>query len=527
MALAAGYLVLYLLLEWVSHARPLLAPGITPWHPQAGLTLAFLIAMGPQYSVAVALGAFATQLYFRNAGLELWSIGLSSLWIAANYALLAGLARRLLPHRAINNAQEAATFAGLVGAIALSTSAGYVGLYIASGDLPASEALRCIARYWFADMNGVLMVTPLLLLAGHPRVRLSPFWRGRGLEIVAQAVVVAGLLAAIFTLPPAAQLRFSYLLFLPVIWIGLRWNLGALLAVLAIQCWLIVAAAADILTQKFSDMQLLILTLSLTALLLGAAIAERRRSEQQLRERDAELARAMRFATAGELASAATHELNQPMTALVSYLNAAEILAAAPASDDDRLRATVRKAAHEAMRAADVLHRLRDFYIGGRSRRERVRVLELCNSAAAAFADPLARSRISLEVFADTQLPEIEADETQLRIVLHNLIANAVDATAQMPEEIKRIEVRASAEDGRLTIAVEDSGAGISLSVSDRLFEPFVTSKSDGMGLGLAISRSLVRARGGEIASMPAHRLRGARFCVTLPLEPPPADAMT
>jgi len=299
MALAAGYLALYLLLEWVSHARPLLAPGITPWHPQAGLTLAFLIAMGPQFSVAVALGAFATQLYFRNAGLELWAIGLSSLWIAANYALLGLLARRLLPHRAINNAAEAATFAGLVGAIALSTSAGYVGLYIVSGDLPAAEALRCIARYWFADMNGVLMVTPLLLLAGRPRVRSAPFWRGRGLEIVTQVVVVAGLLAAIFTLPAAVQLRFFYLLFLPVIWIGLRWNLGALFAVLAIQFPLIVAAAADILTQKFSDMQLLILTLSLTALLLGAAIAERRRSEQQLRERDAELARAMRFAIAG------------------------------------------------------------------------------------------------------------------------------------------------------------------------------------------------------------------------------------
>ncbi|HET9863148.1 MAG TPA: ATP-binding protein [Steroidobacteraceae bacterium] len=528
MALAAAYLALYLLLEWVSHSRPLLGPGITPWHPQAGLTLAFLIVMGPQFAVAAAIGAFAAQMYFRSAGLELWAIGLSSVWIAANHAVMAVLARRLLPDRAVNSAPEAATFAGLVGAIALSTSAGYVGLYIASGDIPETEALRCIARYWFADMNGVLMVTPLLLLAAHPRVRSSPFWRGRGAEIALQVVVVAGLLGVIFTLPAGAQLRFFYLLFLPVIWIGLRWNLGALFAVLAIQCWLIVAAAADILTQRFSDMQLLILTLSLTALLLGAAIAERRRAEQQLRERDAELARALRFATAGELASAATHELNQPMTALVSYLNAAEILASATTSaEEERLRATVRKAAHEAMRAAEVLHRLRDFYIGGKSRRERVRVPELCNAAAAAFADPLARSRIALEVFADTQLPEIEADETQLRMVLHNLIANAIDATAQMPEEIKRIEIRASAEDGKLTIAVEDSGAGISLSVSDRLFEPFVTSKSDGMGLGLAISRSLVRARGGEIASMPARRLRGARFCVTLPLEPPPADAMT
>ena len=261
------------------------------------------------------------------------------------------------------------------------------------------------------------------------------------------------------------------------------------------------------------------LTLSLTALLLGSVVAERRRSQLQLRERDADLARAMRFAVAGELASATAHELNQPMTALVSYLNAAEILASTP-GDDERLRVTVRKAAQEALRAADVLHRLRNFYIGGRSRLDRVDIGELCRASAAAFAELLARLRITLDVFVAPGLPAIEADETQLRIVLHNLIANAIDATRDLPGE-KRIEIWANADERAVNLVVEDSGAGIPGPLADRLFEPFVTSKSDGMGLGLAISRTLVRARGGEITSVGTGRLRGARLQVVLPLVAP------
>ncbi len=516
-ALAGAYLALYLLLEWVSYARPVLAPGITPWHPQSGLTLAFLMVSGPEWCLVTAIGALLSQSLFHPAASFALTVA-GSVWIALMYALLALLGRRLLAPRAIRNTVDAARFASLVGALTLCNAAGFVGLYIAFGAVPAEDAVRGIARYWFANMNGVLMLTPLLFAAS-PRTSLAALVRGRVSEIIIQVISLAAIFAVIFTLPDSEQLRFFYLLFVPVIWIALRWDLGALLAVLAIQTGLILAAEAELHTPRFIDTQLLMLTLTLTALLLGSVVAERRRSQLQLRERDADLSRAMRFAVAGELASATAHELNQPMTALVSYLNAAEILAGTP-GDDERLRATVRKAAQEGLRAADVLHRLRNFYMGGRSRRDRVNIEELCRASAAAFAEPLARSRITLEVFVDSGLPAIEADETQLRIVLHNLIANAIDATRDIADE-KRIELWAHADGREVNLVVEDSGAGISGQVADRLFEPFVTSKADGMGLGLAISRTLVRARGGEITSVSAQRLRGARLRVALPIEAP------
>jgi signal transduction histidine kinase len=400
--------------------------------------------------------------------------------------------------------------------MSLLAACGSVAAFVLAGDMATTDAVRGVARSFFADLNGILMLAPLLLIDDGRRRWQS--LRGHRFEVLAQFSLVLAILCLIFALPDTEQLRVFYLLFVPVTWIALRWDwAGALAAVLVIQAGLVFAAESDIHTPRFIDTQLLMLTLGLTALLLGSVVAERRRSEQQLRERDAELSRAMRFAVAGELASATAHELNQPITALVSYLNAAEILSGTPAAGDERLRSTVRKATQEAMRASDVLHRLRNFYTAGRSRHERVRVAALCEAVAADFADALRRADVSLGIFADPALPEIETDATQLQIVLHNLIANAIDAAVHATDAVRRIEVWVQMDAEKLLIAVDDSGPGISPQVAERLFEPFVTSKPEGMGLGLAISRSLVRARGGELTCEVSSRLGGARLRVSLP----------
>jgi C4-dicarboxylate-specific signal transduction histidine kinase len=429
-------------------------------------------------------------------------------------------------------------------------------------------------------------------------------------------------------------LRFFYLLFVPVIWIALRWRLsGAIFAVLLIQIGLIIAARLQIHTPRFIDLQFMMLTLALTALLLGAVVAEReeilrrvamreaeqrallamapdgvlavdrsggirmanaaaerlfgasmgtqqlprltailpglrlesesghavldatrsdgasfpadvawarldptaqegflvtvrdaterRHAEEQLRDRDAALARAMRFAVAGELASALAHELNQPITALVSYLQAAEILAARLVGEDDRLRTTLGKAAHEAIRGSQVLHRLRDFYQGGAHKRESMDIAATCRAVARAFQDHLRRNQTVLALSVDQAIPQIQGDSAQLEMVLHNLVANAIDAVAASDNELRRIELSATHGGDWITLRVEDSGPGIPPEIAHRLFDPFVTSKPDGMGLGLAISLSLVRARGGRLSFVPSDTLGGARFTMELPIEIP------
>jgi C4-dicarboxylate-specific signal transduction histidine kinase len=524
--------------------------------------------------------------------------------------------------------------AGTVIAGTLIIAAGYIGLFVAVGYLPATDAMHGIARYWVGDLSGVLTLTPLLLLAVNWREHLHVMQSHRW-EVLAQLATVVLTLWSIFMLPVADQLRFFYLLFVPIIWIALRWSWpGAMLAVLAIQIGLLLAAQAGIPTARFIDLQFLMLTLSLTALLLGAVVAERagvlervamreaeqrallsmapdavlaldassgirvanaaaqrlfgeravasqasslndllpglrldasegraalegrrgdgsgfpaeiawarldapashgflvtvrdaterRLAEEQLRERDAALARAMRFAVAGELASALAHELNQPITALVSYLRASEILAERTAADDDRLRTTLAKAVQEAIRSSEVLRRLRDFYQGGALKHESLHIPSVCQTVVSSFQDRLRRADAALAVSVDGSIPAVQGDSTQLQIVLHNLLANALDAVMHVPPAKRRIELYATSAADTVIVRVEDSGPGVPADVAKELFEPFVTSKSDGMGLGLAISRSLVLARGGELAFAPSERLGGASFTVRLPIEMPP-----
>jgi two-component system sensor kinase FixL len=248
---------------------------------------------------------------------------------------------------------------------------------------------------------------------------------------------------------------------------------------------------------------------------------ERQIAEAQLRERDVALSRAMRFAMAGELASALTHELNQPITALVSYLNASEILAAQSANVDERLQTTLGKAAREAMRGSNVLQRLRNFYQTGELRRDLISLPALLSAVITTFHDRLRRSGTTMELICDPALPEIRGDHMQIEIVLHNLIANAIDSLDACAGATKRIEVTAVRDEQHVLIQVEDSGLGLSETQQESLFEPFITTKADGMGLGLAISRTLARARGGDLSYSASRRLGGACFTMRFPLLDP------
>jgi two-component system sensor kinase FixL len=517
----AAYILLYIALAWLSYARPALKPEITPWNPQTGLTLAFLLLYGPRLWPATVVAAFVSQLLVSSSDVSL-PLGITAcLWIGLSYGVLAAVFRRLDLAGPLLTARAAGRMAVATVLGASVVAIGYVGLFVAAGDVPTADAMRGIARYGMADLNGILLLTPLLALAGQWRENLrllGAHWR----EGFIQGASVLITLIVVFFLPAADQLRFFYLLFVPIIWIALRWRIGgAMFAVLIIQVGLIAAARAGVHTPRFLDLQVLLVTLSLTALLLGAVVAERAAILHRLRERDAELARATRFAVAGELTSALAHELNQPITALVSYLRACDILASRQPDTDPQLRATLEKSVNEALRASDVLRRLRDFYRGGSMKRERIDFAALGARVAASFEENLRRTSATLVSTIDNSLPAVEGDATQLEIVLHNLIANAIEAVSRAPTAQRRIELHATRSADELILSVEDSGPGISADVSREIFEPFVTTRPGGLGLGLAISRTLARARGGDLSFGRSSTLGGACFKLRLPIEAP------
>jgi len=166
-----------------------------------------------------------------------------------------------------------------------------------------------------------------------------------------------------------------------------------------------------------------------------------------------------------------------------------------------------------------VLQRLREFYRGEGARLELTDPLSVCARVAGLLRDRMSRSAVEFELHARESPPQVMIDRTQLEIVVHNLLSNSLDALDALPPpprvQRRRIEMSAVQAGPDVLIAVDDSGPGVAANVTARLFEPFVTSKASGMGLGLSLSRTLLRHQGGDLYCEPSH-LGGARFVIRL-----------
>lgn len=246
-------------------------------------------------------------------------------------------------------------------------------------------------------------------------------------------------------------------------------------------------------------------------------MSERKEMEEKLRERERDLDRSLRAAAAAEMASALAHELNQPLTAASNYVQALELLLRRDSADQRQVSDTMNKAGREVERAGQIVRRLREFYRRSAAKVEPVPVSDLVEAALGPLSQRLQRHRIKLSTDVPADLPLALIDRVQIEMVLHNLLNNAIDSIAEAQPEERYVTVRASADDsGFIAIGVEDTGPGVKPSIAQQLFTTFASSKSAGMGLGLAISRSIVERHGGRLwldKSGP-----GARFVLTLPI---------
>ncbi len=246
-------------------------------------------------------------------------------------------------------------------------------------------------------------------------------------------------------------------------------------------------------------------------------LSESRAAEARLQELQSELVHVSRLTALGEMASTLAHELNQPLSAIANYLNGSQRLLE-PNSDDrtKRVKDALGKAAHQALRAGDIIRRLRDFVGRGESERrvESVaKMIEEANALALVGAKELGvKVRFNFDPLAETAL----ADRVQVQQVLLNLVRNAIEA---MRDSERRELVLSThlAADSMVEIAVADTGPGIAAEVAAQLFRPFVTTKRTGMGVGLSISRTIIDAHGGRIWCEP-NPGGGTVFRFTLPM---------
>jgi two-component system, LuxR family, sensor kinase FixL len=248
-------------------------------------------------------------------------------------------------------------------------------------------------------------------------------------------------------------------------------------------------------------------------------VGQRREMEEKLRERDQHLDRSLRAAAAAEMASALAHEVNQPLTAASSYMQALDLLLARRATNDPELTETMRKASAEVTRAGRIVRQLREFYRRDPGNVEAVRADALVEQALASLGSRMELHQIAVTIKVAADLPGLLVDPFQIEIVLHNLLRNAVDSIAEAQPAVRQITVDARRGTGGFAeISVSDSGPGVNASVADLLFRSFVSSRVEGMGLGLAISRSIVERHGGRLWLEPGGT--GARFVLTLPTAP-------
>lgn len=246
-------------------------------------------------------------------------------------------------------------------------------------------------------------------------------------------------------------------------------------------------------------------------------ITERKRAEEALQKAEAQLAHVTRVTTMGELASSIAHEVNQPLAAVTTNGNAALRWLAADPPNLDEVRACLSRIIRDGVRASEVVARIRALVKKSTPERERLDVVEVIQEALTMAHTEARRHRVAVRTDCAADTPAAWGDRVQLQQVILNLVMNGIDAMKNVTDRPRELLVRCGGgEPGTMLVSVRDSGVGLDRNSVDRIFDAFYTTKPDGLGMGLSISRSIVEAHGGRLWAS-ANDNHGATFQLTLP----------
>lgn len=244
-------------------------------------------------------------------------------------------------------------------------------------------------------------------------------------------------------------------------------------------------------------------------------LTERQETETRLQELQTELVHVSRLTALGEMASALAHEINQPLSAITNYLKGSDLLLQRDKVPLEKVREAIRRSADEALRAGEIIRRLRNFVSRGETERHVESLSKLIEEASALALVGAKQQGVRVAMDFDRSVDKVFVDKVQIQQVVLNLIRNAIDAMSEQARKALHISVRDDG-DGNSLVTVTDNGAGISAEALEKLFQPFFTTKQQGMGVGLSISRTIVEAHGGHLRASNQEG-GGARFEIVLP----------
>ena len=320
-----------------------------------------------------------------------------------------------------------------------------------------------------------------------------------------------------------------YLFFLPAIWMAMRYGyLGSSLFVFFTQVSLVAAVAYfRVSDEQFVKFQTLMLVLSATGLLMGAVISERAYSASLIRQQRSSLTRLSEQNTTAAMASTMAHEISQPLAAMALYVHAASlILENEPTSQTTvEARKALKKVEDLSGGARRIIERIRDFVSNGKLELEPVNLVDLAEKIAALTGGDFRRRGV--EVVVEKSEPSIIAkgDPTALELALNNIVINAIDAAGQRDDSQGRVTIEVSRRDRKALVHVDDNGIGVSPEIADKIFETFVTTKSNGMGLGLPLAHQIANRHSGQL-TWNRREPQGTRFTLELPINGPGKDVL-
>ena len=244
---------------------------------------------------------------------------------------------------------------------------------------------------------------------------------------------------------------------------------------------------------------------------------ERRLAEETLRKTQAELAHVTRIMTMGEMATSIAHEINQPLAAVVNNASACLRWLASDSPNLDEARDAAQAVVRDGNRAGEVIARIRAILKKTTPEKGPVDINRTIRDVVSVVRDEVVRNKIHLRLELAEHLPSVEGDCVQLQQVILNLVMNGIDATAKLTDRPREILIRSySNGSDRARISVQDSGVGIDPQDVERIFDAFYTTKTQGLGMGLAISRSIIEEHGGKLWASPNDSV-GMTFQFTVP----------
>ncbi|MDR7049432.1 PAS domain S-box-containing protein [Duganella sp. 3397] len=245
-------------------------------------------------------------------------------------------------------------------------------------------------------------------------------------------------------------------------------------------------------------------------------ITSRRAAEDSLRQAQAELARVARVTTVGQLTSSIAHEINQPLMSISSNAGASLRWLDRNPPQLDRVRSGLQEIAAQSQRAGGIIRGLRALTRKGTQEKAPFDLHDTIRHIVSISRSELERQEVALELALHARSGWVVGDAVQLQQVLLNVVVNAIDAMAAVPRQVRSLAISTVSEDGQLAVRVDDTGSGIDAASAAQMFEPYYTTKDDGMGMGLAICRSIIEAHGGSIAAT-ARQPHGCSIVFRLP----------